>query len=178
MLTTLRTLTTALMGSLFFIAVAMYFVFAPGTDPQPGEGLLDAPPTWVPVAQLAAGVVLHLLIGAIGYRAPAISPGTPPETAGRTSAAALSSGTILRAAMAESVAIGSLALAFLLTEGSYVTYLGGAVVSLVLFALHAFPSERTISRTETSLERDGGTSYLRHQLGRPAPSPGGAIQEL
>ncbi|GEP35644.1 hypothetical protein NSZ01_34120 [Nocardioides szechwanensis] len=64
-----------------------------------------------------------------------------------------------------------------MTEGSYVTYLGGGVVSLVLFALHAFPSERTIGRTETSIERDGGTSYLRHQLGLPATTTG-AIQEL
>lgn len=177
MLLSLRSLVTALMGSLFFIAVAMYFVFSPGIDPEAGEALFDAPPTRVPLAQLAAGVVLHLLISAIGYRTPAISPDTPAEAAGRTSAGAFSSGTILRGALSESVAIASLALAFIVTEGSYVTYLGGAVVSLALFALHAYPSERTIGRTETSLERDGGTSYLRHQLGLPATSTG-AIQEL
>jgi len=177
MLLSLRTLVSALMGSLFFIALALYFVLAPGSDPQPGEGLFDAPPAWVPVAQVAAGVVIHLLITAVGYRTPAIVPGTPPETAGRTSAGAMSTGTILRGALSESVAIVSIALAFLVSEGSYLTYLGGALVSLVLFALHAFPSERTIARTEASLERDGGTSYLRHQLNLPPTSPG-SVQEL
>ncbi|MDO9498265.1 MAG: hypothetical protein Q7J48_21345 [Nocardioides sp.] len=171
MLLSLRSLVTALMGSLFFIALALYFVL--GTD---GE-TFEAPAAWVLLTQVGAGLVLHVLITAIGYRTPPVAPGTPPETAGRSSVAAMSTGTILRGALSESVAIASLALAFIVTEGQYVTYLGGAVVSLLLFALHAYPSERTISRTEASLERAGGTSYLRHQLGLP-PGSAGPIQEL
>ena len=134
MLLSLRSLVTALMGSLFFIAFALYFVV--GSD----EGTFEAPPAWVLLVQVGAGLVL-------------------------------------RGALSESVAIASLALAFIVTEGPFVTYLGGAVVSLLLFALHAYPSERTISRTEASLERDGGTSYLRHRLGLP-PASTGPIQEL
>ncbi|MDP2772537.1 MAG: hypothetical protein Q8O61_03190 [Nocardioides sp.] len=171
MLMSLRSLVTALMGSLFFIAFALYFVVS--TD----EGAFEAPPAWVLLVQVGAGLVLHVLISAVGYRTAPITPGTPPEIAGRTSVAAMSTGTILRGALSESVAIASLALAFIVTEGPFVTYLGGAVVSLLLFALHAYPSERTISRTEASLERDGGTSYLRRRLGLSTRPPG-AIEEL
>jgi hypothetical protein len=129
------------------------------------------------VTIVAAGVAVHLVITLVGSRTPAIAPGTDPETAGRTAAGALSSGTMLRAALSEAVAPGSLALAFLADEGSYLTFLCGAVVSLALLALHAFPTGRTVRRTEESLEPDGGTSYLRHQLYLPAPRTG-AVQEL
>ncbi|WP_134738252.1 hypothetical protein [Nocardioides sp. 503] len=177
MLISLRLTVGAMMTFLLFMALALYFVLAPGSDPQPGEGLLDAPQLWVVGALVAAGVALHLLITLVGYRTPAIAPGTPPDVAGRTSAGALSAGTMLRAALSESVALASVALAFLVSEGSYVTYLVGAAVSLALFVLHAFPTARTVDRTQASLERAGGTSYLRERLRLPAPRAG-AIQEL
>ncbi len=171
MLMTLRTLASAMTGALFFLALALYFVLGSQED------AFGTPPLVVLGGQLLAGLALHLLIQAVGYRTPAIAPGTPTDQAGRTSGAAMTSGTVLRSALSESVAIASVALAFLVSEGQYVTYLTGALVSLVLFALHAFPSERTISRTEASLERDGGTSHLREQLALP-PASTGPVQRL
>ncbi|WP_193613912.1 hypothetical protein [Nocardioides lijunqiniae] len=177
MLTSLRLTVGAMMTFLLLMALALSFVLAPGSDPQPGEGLLDAPQPWVLAAIAAAGVALHVLITLVGYRTPAIAPGTPADVAGGTSAAAMSSGTVLRAALSESVALASIALAFIVSEGSYLTYVVGAAVSLALFVVHAYPGERTIARTEASLEREGGRSHLRDRLLLPAPRPG-AIQEL
>ncbi|MCD4535728.1 hypothetical protein LRP67_16680 [Nocardioides sp. cx-169] len=177
MLTSLRIVVGAMMAFLLLIALSLSFVLAPSGSSPPDQGLLDAPAPWVPAALLAGGVALHLVITAVGYRTPAIVPGTPPEVAGRAAAGALTSGTFLRAALAESLALLALALAFVLIEGGFVTYLCGAAVSLALSALHAFPREATIRRTEESLERQGGTSYLRQQLSLPAPRSG-AVQEL
>jgi hypothetical protein len=42
-------------------------------------------------------------------------------------------------------------------------------------AVHAWPGEGPVGKTQTSLERDGARSYLREQLGLDGIGP---IQEL
>lgn len=116
---------------------------------------------------MVGALTIHLLLSAVGYRTPAIELGTPPDQAATRSAAAFSSTTILRMVLSESIAIVSVAAAFIVTRGEYVAYLTGALLALVLLAFHAFPRERTISKVQASLEREGAASYLCEKLGAP-----------
>ena len=50
-----------------------------------------------------------------------------------------------------------------------------AAISPVLMAVHAWPGAGPIEKTRASLEREGGRSFLREQLGL---APVGPIQEL
>ena len=178
MLISLRLVVGAMLSFLVVMALALSFVLGPvSDDPRPGEGLFDPPEPWALGVLAGLTLAVLVLITLVGYRTTAIAPGTPPQVAGRTSAGALTAGTFLRAALAESVALVALALAFVVTEGGYVLFLCGAAVTVVLGLVHAFPTERTIRRTEASLERAGGTSYLPQQLSLPAPRAG-AVQEL
>lgn len=166
-----RTLVGSMMGSLVIIAIALYFVLV-----TPSHGL-EAPPLWLAGAQVAAGIVAHLLVESVGYRAPAIPPGTPEGEARTRAAAAFTTGNILRFGLCESIALGSVAAAFVVESGGFVGYLTGAAVSLVLMAVHAWPGERPIGKIQASLERDGARSYLREQLGLD-PRSYGPIREL
>lgn len=67
---------------------------------------------------------------------------------------------ILRFALAESVAIVSIALTFAVTLTSVLIYLLGAAISLTLMAVHVWPSDRIIERVEQNLDREGGRSLL------------------
>ena len=171
MLITLRTVVLAMSSSLLAIALALYFVL--GTS----ETAFDVPPAWLLGGQAVAAVAIHLLLNAVGYRAPAIAPGTPPDQAASRSAAAFTSTTFLRMAFSESIAIASIVAAFVVPQGEYVAFLTGALLALVLLALHAFPGERAIAKVQASLEREGAQSHLREKLGA-APQHAGAIQRL
>ena len=62
-----------------------------------------------------------------------------------------------------------------LTDGDLLTYLGGAVVSLVLMAVHVWPWARPVGKVADALEADGRRSGLREAFGL---SPAGPIQRL
>jgi hypothetical protein len=156
-LTSLRITVTAIVGAPVFMLLAVYFVL--------GDTLEDpVPTTWllVVVVVAAASAVLTALVG---YRTRAIAPGTDAEEARKVSREAFSSGTFLRVALTEAVAIISLALAFVAPEGGIFVFMLGAVLAIGLIALHAWPSDRVIARVQQSLERDGGTSHLREAIG-------------
>lgn len=170
MLTTLRTVVLSVAGSLLVIGAALFFVLRPeGTD---GE----VPPGWLLLAQVVAAVVLHVVITLIGYRTPAIPPGTPHDAAGSRAVAAFSSTTFLRLALAESLALVSVAATFVVAD-EILTYVVGAVLSLVLILVHALPGERVVAKIQASLEREGATSHLRERLDAPAQQSG-PIQRL
>lgn len=158
----------AVMASLVFIAVALAVVFPEGER-------FDAPPLWLIGAQVAAAVVLHLLVEAVSYRARPIHPETDQAAARIEAARAFTSGTVLRLGLCESIALASIAAAFIIETGGYVGFLTGAAVSLALMTVHAWPGKGPVQKTAASLERDGGRSYLREQLGL---GPVGPIQEL
>jgi len=168
MLRQVQTIAGAVMGSLVMIAIALGVAFPEGER-------FDAPPLWLIAAQVAAAVVVHLLVEAIGYRTPAIHPETGDAEARTESARAFNSGTVLRLGLCESIALASVAAAFLVGTGGYAVFLSGAAVSLVLMAVHAWPGAGPIGKTVTSLERDGGRSHLRELLGLGTPGP---VQEL
>lgn len=155
MILSLRVVVGAVMGFLVVMALALWFVL----DDH------GAMPDVLWLAILAAvAVAMAAALLTIGYRTPALAPGTRPDEAARVGRTSFQSGTMLRMSLAEAPAIVGLALAFVAGSGGYVLYLLGAVVSMVLLSLHAMPSDGTIARTERSLDREGGRSDLARVL--------------
>jgi hypothetical protein len=156
MLSSLRTMVSAVMGSLVILGVALWFVF---TDHTVLPGVL-----WLGIV-LLFGAGAAGLIQSVGFRTVAIAPGATTEESARQARAAFQSGTISRMAIAEMPAIASIAVAFVAPEGGFVLYLLGAVISLGLLAQHVRPSDITIARTQQSLERERGRADLHAALG-------------
>ena len=166
-----QVLTSATIAFLVALGVVSYSLLV-------GDEALAGPPLGLLGAQLVAGVVVHLLSEAVGYRAPAVPAGTPGEEAHRIAVAAYQSRTMLRIATAESIAVVSLAVAFVLGgAGAWPGYVTGAAVSAVLVGVHGWPWSRPVDRTEAALERDGVRVGLREAFGLP-PRRTGAVREL
>lgn len=164
-----RSLAMALMGSMVFIVLALWFVLGAK------DGGLETPPVMILAGQLVAGAAIHLLIENIGYRATALSHSLEPDEVARRALAAWNTTTPLRFALSESVAIISIALAFIVPHGGFLVAAVGAVVSLVLLFVHVWPGTRPVDKLAASLERDGQPSGLRETFGHAARGP---IQEL
>ena len=171
MLVQLRILAGALMGALLFIGIALYLVLSATSD------ITEMPPLWVVGAQIAAGVSIHYLLEAAGYRTPAIPVGTPREDAQPQALIAFQSAMIRRFAFSEFIAMASVVVAFVIHEGQFLAYVSGALVSLALMVVHVFPWARPVARTAANLDRDGGRSYLLEALGMAGPDAG-PIQPL
>lgn len=161
----------ALMSALVFLPVALYFVL--GT----AEGALETPSLLVLAAPVVAGIGIHVLLEAVGYRTAAITPGTPDEEARKSALAHFQSAMVLRFALTEGIAFASIGLAFVVSEGGYLLVLLGCATSLALMALHVWPGARPVDKTAASLEREGAQSRLREAFGLET-RPGGAIQQL
>jgi len=155
-----RILCGSLMAGLAIFGVVLFFVL--GTE--------GTPPVWVPVAQVAAGVAVHVLLETIGYRIPALDTDLSDADARQAARVRWQSSTILRFALSETIAIVSVVGAFVLDGGLW-TYVGGAVVSLLLMAVHVWPWARPVDRVATALESSGRQSHLREDFGVPAPGP-------
>lgn len=160
MLASLRVLVGALLTAPVFIVVAMAFVLAPT------EGALDATPLLV--VPLVIGVAAFAVCEAVGYRTPAVVPGTPHEQARSQSVNAYRTTTTTRFAISEAVLFICVALGFVVTTGGYLLVVLGAVVAMALVWFECWPRERPVARTQAALERDGAPSYLREALGVPA----------
>ena len=156
-----RILAASLMGALVVMGVALSFVL-------PREGSF---PVVVLLVQLVAGVVVHVLLDAVGYRTPPLATGLTEEAAVAQARARWQAGMILRFALAELIAIVSIAAAFVLPEGDITVYLGGAVVSLVLMVVHVWPGARPVGKAATALEAGGTRSGLRETFGLSEPGP-------
>lgn len=161
---TSKILAGTLMSALVFITFALSFVLTDWSR---------LPDWWVVAAILAAGVVMHVVLEAIGYR---VAPLAAGETDPRTSFARFQSAMFLRFAFAEAVALASLAFAFVLVEGGFLIFVTGAVVSMVLLAVHVWPGRRPVEKTARALEANGTRTPLRELFGHQ--DRGGAIQEL
>lgn len=159
-----RILSGTLMAALVFIGISLFFVL--GTD--------TTPPTWVPLAQLAAGIAIHFVVEAIGYRPQPLDPSMSDEDAATAARTRWQSSMILRFALIEAIAIVSIVVAFVVDGGVW-TYAVGALVSLALMALHVWPAARSVGKTADALEAQGQSSFLREAFGVPAP---GAIQQF
>lgn len=155
-----RTLTGSLMGALVLFGVVLSFVLGTSTTPPP----------WVPLVQLIAGVAIHFLVEAVGYRPEPLDAEMDDEEASAAGRLRWQSSMMLRFAMVEVIAIASVVVAFV-TDGGVWTYAGGALVSLALMAVHVWPGSRSVTRTAEALEADGRASFLRESFGLPAPGP-------
>jgi hypothetical protein len=148
-----------LIGALPVLGVALWIAISATQD----TGTL--PPLWLLLAQVALGASIHFFIEAAGYRTRALAVGTDQAEAETTSRLAFQSTLVRRFAFCEVVAILSIAAAFTLSEGGFLGYVTGALVSLALMTLHVWPTPVTVERIQASLERDGATSYLKEALG-------------
>lgn len=162
---TTRILAASLMGALVVMGVALSVVLPP-------EGSVSVV---VLLVQVVAGLAAHWLLEAIGYRTPALAADLTDEAAAGQARTRWQAGMVLRFAISEFIAIASIAAAFVLPDGDIVTYLGGAIVSLVLMGVHVWPWSRPVGRTADALEAAGKASGLREAFGLSGPGP---IQRL
>ena len=166
-----RILAGALMSALVVIAVVVYVVLSAQQD------VLALPPLWLIGAQVAAGLAVHTVVEAVGYRAPALDPALERDEALRQAQTSYQALMLTRFALCESIALASLAAAFILQEGGWLGYVCGAVVSLALMAVHVWPGPRPIDKVQASLQRDGSRVPLREAFGLDHKLTG-PIQEL
>ncbi|WP_141014992.1 hypothetical protein [Nocardioides sambongensis] len=167
MILTLRMLASSMIGAVVLICFALWFVVGTGDDP------FAVPETWALAVVVAEGAAAYLLVTVVGYNAPAVPPGAARESW----VARFQASMMVRLALGESTALIALALAFIVPDGGYLLLLVGAAMSLVTMGVHGYPWDYPVERYRARLERDGGTSYLREDLGLP-PKPSGAIREL
>lgn len=159
----LRTLAGALMAGLVMLGVVAFVVLG-------GQGY---PPSWVAWGLGAAALAAHLATEAVGYRVPAVPPGSAPEEAAAAGLAAYRASMMLRFALCEAVAIVALAAAFVIEPRTAQTYLVGGTLALLLLWWHTWPSERVVRRVQSGLDRAGGRSHLADALhGRALGSTG------
>jgi hypothetical protein len=84
---------------------------------------------------------------------------------------------MLRLALAESVAIIGLALAFVAGR-TVLLYDLGAAISVLLLAVHVWPSLRTVDKILARLEADGARTGLREVLGFGGGAQNGPVTRL
>lgn len=148
----LRVLAAALMSAVVVFAIVAWFVV-------PGR---DYPPSWVAWFLGAVALAAFALAEMVGYRAAALAPGARPTQ--EQAVGAFQASMMLRLAATEGVAILALIMMFVVTPPTFMTYLIGAVLALILMTFHVWPSDRAIGKVQHSLEREGGQSFLRDAL--------------
>ena len=163
-----RLLVATLAGGLVIFGIALYFELPSG----------DYPPVWVPWALGGLAVISHLLIRTIGYNLEPVPAGTLPAEAMKIALSTFQASTILRFALAEVVAIVAIILSFAISPQTWMTYLTGGVLALLLLAVNVWPRTAIISKVQEQLDREGGQSFLADALyGRaPGTSASGVIR--
>jgi hypothetical protein len=156
---TLRVLVGAVIGALFLMAVALMFVLGLGAPPMLSVALL-----------LLLGAGAYFLLESVGYRVKAVDPNQSEDAARQEGMKQFQSSLMRRLAVAESVAVIGILLAFL--AKTVIIYDVGASISILLLMIHVWPSERSVDRVVTSLERDGARTGLREMLGFRGPQDG------
>ncbi len=150
----------SLMAALVVMGLAVWFVILP-----PSGDRLAAPPLLLVVAQVVAGALVHLFCETVGYRMQPVQPGLRRKAAATQAITRYQSAMIVRFAMIELIAVASLVVAFVVTEGGFLGYVTGAAVSEILMAVHVFPWSRPVDRSQEVLEKRGEPSYLRELFG-------------
>lgn len=119
-----------------------------------------ATPLWPFIVIACLGGLAAFMISAFGYRAEPLAPDVDSAEARRTALATFQQLMVLRSALAQSVGIVSIALTFAATPKTITLYLLGGGISLLLLAVHVWPSQRVISAVAEQLDRAGGRSNL------------------
>lgn len=113
---------------------------------------------WVWITVLLVVAIGGVLAATLGLRVRPIPAGTHPAEVRRLAGDALTSTTMLRAALTEAPAIVAFALAFLVD--AWVVYAVGGAMSLVLMAVLAWPSATVLHRLAAALDAEGARSGL------------------
>lgn len=163
-LQTLRYLVGAVIGALFVMAVALMFVLGFGPPPLLSVLLL-----------LLLGAGAYFVIETVGYRVRPVDPGLDGDAARQAGMSQFQSSLMRRLAMAESVAIIGIALAFV--GRTVLIYDVGASISVLLLLVHVWPSQRSVDRVVSELERNGARTGLREMLGFGG-TPDGPVTRL
>jgi hypothetical protein len=153
----LRTLAYTLVGAPVLIVIAMYTILGSEAD-------AFAPPLWALAVPVALGLGSATLVNAIGYRTPAIDPGTPPAEVAALAPPRFQSLMVMRFAFTEVVAIVAIVLAFVVPQGGFAVVLLGVVVAEVLMWWHVVPNQAQVSRVQRSLSARGAHVPLREIL--------------
>ncbi len=151
----MRLVCATFIGAIVILALIVQLIAGSARD-----GAFSVP---LAIATLILGAVVAVLVPLIGFRAPAIQPGTPEMDAARRARLALTNSTILRLAMSEFVALVAFA-AVIVVSGTVVNYLIGAVISIALIIAHCWPSRSNVARIERSLDAQGYRSGLSAAL--------------
>jgi F0F1-type ATP synthase membrane subunit c/vacuolar-type H+-ATPase subunit K len=159
-LSTLRLLVAVVAGALVLMGVAVSVILGFG-----------APALWAVVLLLLLGVLAYLALDKTGYRVPPVSPHLSAEAAKTRAVGLLRTSLMRRLALAESVAIIGLVLSFVAGQTALLFWLGTALTVLLL-ALHVWPSLRTVDRLVLNLEKEGARTGLRQFLGLGGTSDG------
>ena len=165
-LRTYRILAAALMGALVVIGIALAFIVHGGTTQTRNGHTVHthAPSAGLYIAIVVLGVIAAALVQSFGYRIPPLSPDTDASDARATGLRVYQQTMFLRFALSEAVAIVAIALVFSFDSDTELPYVLAAVISLVLMAVHVWPSQSLISRVQAKLDRNGGRSDLSNAL--------------
>jgi hypothetical protein len=155
----IRVLVGTLAGGLVMFGIVLYSALPGG----------DYPPLWVPWVLGGLAVLSHLLSRTFGFSLKPVPAGTLPTEAMATALAAFRASLILRFALSEVVAIFALVLSFVVSPQTWMTYLIGGVLALLLLAVNVWPSPAVISKAQQQLDREGGQSFLSDALLGLAP---------
>ena len=150
------------MAALFVIGIAIPPELASKRNQLPKP--TGSTPLWPFVVILVLGAIVAVAIAVVGYRTPAQSSSYDEAASPSRSIAVFQQLMFLRFALAESVAIVSIALAFAITPPTFTIYLLGAAISFVLMLVHVWPSRRLVDKVQSVLDRDGGRSDLSAAL--------------
>lgn len=115
------------------------------------------------VAGLVVGLLAAAVVPVVGYRLPVLTPADAQP--GRVALQRFQTAMFLRMAICEVPAIVALALTITATPTSWLNYLPGGLVSLVLLTLHVRPSRASVARSEQALEAGGVRSGLAASFG-------------
>ncbi|WP_203336208.1 hypothetical protein [Nocardioides limicola] len=148
---TLQVIVSAVMGTVVVLGAVVYVALG-SVDPW------AMPPVWVLPVVVVMGVSAALITYAMNTQLPRLDPTAPRS---QTNAfGPFQANTILKMATAEMVALVALVLAFLVDEGSLLTYVVGAAISLVILATLVLPTRSVIARAEQQMDSAGGRSHL------------------
>lgn len=153
---TLRIIAYATMSALVVLGIAISLVL---------PGLAALRPLWGWGAMVVSAISMASLLPVIGYRLPALSPTEDPATTREQGLQRYQAAFFLRLALAESVAIVGLGLAFAVPEGGLMLYGFAALASLSLLAVHVVPHGLNVRRCREALESQGARSDLVEALG-------------
>lgn len=160
---TARLTAMRMIAGAFFAAVVMFALVV--SLIVPSEYWFEMPDILGLALPAVAGVAAAGGIVTVGHNVVAIAPTDPADRATATAVNRFQASMFVRLAFAELPAFVGLAAVLVSAHPSAIPFLIGAVFSLVLHAVYAFPTRASVRRVERKLDREGGRSRLAESFG-------------